>query len=391
MDIQKAQQLLKQYRDGTISDQDRAYLESWYGQLAKTAEQDPISEEDLEIHLKDVWKSLAEDKRYAKPSSFRLLAAYLSAACVLIGVIGAAYFFYVSPNDPKISDGYINDAEPGDNRAILTLQDGSQILLDKIKDESQLKLQGINIIKAEDGQLVYAPDLRLDKTGKHSEFNTVSTPRAGQFRVVLPDGTKAWLNAASSIKFPTSFQAPERLVSVTGEVYFEVAKHSIGKRRVPFKVVAGNQVVEVLGTHFNINSYQNEERIKTTLLEGSIRVSQTQDIEKGVLLRPGQQSELPILSSGTVPKSDFEVHAVDAAATVAWKDGYFRFDQVGLTELMRQLERWYDVQVVYTSPIKEYEFVGQIPRNTPLSKVLKILEMGDVHFRVEGKKIIVTD
>lgn len=393
MELSQAKKLIQKYREGTLTDQEKSLLESWYLDMAKTDREVPGAEE-LEANLDAVWESIPVTKlpKAAGTGKVRSLFGYISvAASILLLCALGAYYFYNQPKtftDSQIV--YAGDAAPGDNKAILTLADGGEIILDKEKNGELAREGNMTILKTSSGEIVYkALGTKMD--GKNLGFNTIMTPKAGQYQVKLPDGTKAWLNAASSIRFPTSFPDNERVVEIMGEVYFEVAKVTVNQKKVPFKVLAGKQLVEVLGTRFNINSYQDEGKIKTTLVEGSIKVKMAGKLEKGILLRPGQQSQLIAEGLKAAESNGFNVREVDAGAVIAWKNGFFRFDNVGLPELMRQLSRWYDVEVVYGSPIKEHEFVGQIERTARLSKVLKILEMGDVNFRVEGKKIIVTD
>ena len=394
MELSKARELIQKYKDGTLTSPEKALLESWYLDLAQT-DSAPIDAETLESHLDEVWNALpvnqtAEIKPAKALSVFWRLAA---AASVILALGVGTYYFYTHKNTAPVAEAVSPaDVAPGESKAVLTLADGAEIVLDSIVNGQLAREGNTSIVKTNAGEIVYTPS--GEKSGKDNAltYNTITTPKAGQFQVRLPDGTKVWLNAQSSVRFPTAFTGPERVVEIMGEVYFEVAKMTIGPRKVPFKVLAGNQLVEVLGTRFNINSYQDEGKIKTTLLEGSIKVRESANANGGVLLRPGQQSELTATgNTRTGSKQGFDVKTVNAGAVVAWKDGFFRFDNVGLPELMRQLARWYDMEVVYRAPAGEHEFVGQIERSAPLSKVLKILEMGDVHFRVEGKTIIVTE
>ncbi|ACT91977.1 FecR family protein [Dyadobacter fermentans] len=394
MELSKARELIQKYKDGTLTPTEKSILESWYLDLARS-ETTPIDAETLESHLDEVWNALpVHPKPEVKPGSTIPLYRRIAAAASVILVLGAgAYFFYAGQEDaaPVAEAVAPADVAPGESKAVLTLADGAEIVLDSIVNGQLAKEGNTSIVKTNPGEIMYKPS---GTTGPAAAltYNTITTPKAGQFQVRLPDGTKVWLNAESSVRFPTAFTGRERVVEIMGEVYFEVAKMTVGQRKVPFKVLAGKQMVEVLGTRFNINSYQDEGIIKTTLLEGSIQVRESGNANGGVLLRPGQQAELAAAGKArTDGKKGFDVKTVNAGAVVAWKDGYFRFDNVGLPELMRQLARWYDMDVVYRAPAGEHEFVGQIARSAPLSKVLKILEMGDVHFRVEGKTIIVTE
>lgn len=394
MDLSKARELIQKYKDGTLTPPEKAMLESWYLDLAQT-DGAPIDAETLGSHLDEVWNALPVGSKVGiKPArTMAIFWRFAAAASVILALGVGTYFFYADKNSAEVAKAVsLADVTPGESKAVLTLADGAEIVLDSIVNGQLAKEGNTTIVKTNAGEIVYTS--LGEKPGKDNKltYNTITTPKAGQFQVRLPDGTKVWLNAQSSVRFPTDFTGQERAVEIIGEVYFEVAKMTIGQRKVPFKVLAGNQLVEVLGTRFNINSYQDEGKIKTTLLEGSIKVRESAHTNGGVLLRPGQQSELAAAGKNhTGSKLAFDVKIVDAGAVVAWKDGYFRFDNVGLPELMRQLARWYDVDVVYRAPAGEHEFVGQIERSAPLSKVLKILEMGDVHFRVEGKTIIVTE
>lgn len=391
MDLTKAQELIEKYRRGTLTHQEKAWLESWYLDIGKTQPSRPMAADDLQRHLDSVWDSLPVNQP-AERSGRPLFLRIAVAASVLIFCMVGAYFIYSKNNVVgRENVAYIDDAVPGGNRAILTLADGAKIALDAMKNGELAREGNTAIIKTKAGEIVYKSGGAGHLKAGSVAFNTVVTPVAGQYQVTLPDGTKVWMNAASSIRFPTKFPEHERVVEMMGEVYFEVAKVTDGGKRIPFKVMAGDQLVEVLGTRFNINSYKDEGQIKTTLVEGSISVNVDGNKKKEVLLRPGQQSRLVTGGPAASVSSQFDVQEVNAGSVIAWKDGYFQFDHVGLPELMRQLSRWYGMQVVYNVPVKEYEFVGQIERSSRLSKVLRILEMGDVHFRIEGKKIIVTE
>ncbi len=268
-----------------------------------------------------------------------------------------------------------NDILPGTNKAILTFDDGSKVILDTSKNGNLAKQGATNILKPEKGQLVYQSN---KVTSNRPMYNTVTTPNGGQYQIVLSDGTKVWMNAASSLRFPMVFVGKERKVEMTGEVYFEVAKNA----KMPFKVITNGQEVEVLGTHFNVMAYQNEKAIKTTLLEGSVKV--TKDNHSAVL-QPGQQSKVGFTNGIFRTLND-----VSLDEELAWKNGNFQFNNTSLETIMRQLERWYDVEVQYIGKVPDEHFTGKLPRNTNLSNVLKILSMSEIQFKIEGKKIIIT-
>lgn len=265
------------------------------------------------------------------------------------------------------------DVAPGGNKAVLKLADGSEITLDSVANR-QIQL-GNATARQVNGQLNYAPSLN----GLPAGNNVLTTPRGGQFQVVLPDGTKVWLNAASSLSYPTAFTGKERLVEVSGEAYFEVARDA----DKPFRVKIGKQdsYIDVLGTHFNINAYSDEGSIRATLLEGRIRFVAAQ----AVVLSPGQQA---VLAAGM--QTPQVVNGVDTSAVMAWRNGLFNFEGQHLREVMRQLARWYNIEVVYEQEVPDVVFGGKIVRNVSLTQLLKILTDAGVHFRLEpGGKLII--
>jgi transmembrane sensor len=265
------------------------------------------------------------------------------------------------------------DRMPGGDRAILTLSDGSTILLDSAGNGVLAQQGNTSVIKKNDGQLEYNS---LDgKTGEVA-YNILKTPMGGQYKITLPDGSKVWLNAASSLKYPVVFVGAERRVEITGEAYFEIAK-DLNK---PFKVQLNNMEVEVLGTHFNVNGYSDEEAIKTTLLEGKVKVLAAKEFK---FLVPGQQAQLK--SSGNISVTN----DVSLEETVAWKDGNFQFENSDIKTVMRQLARWYEVDISYKGNINKH-FIGSISRDVKLSQVLTMLQQtGEVKFKIEGKNLIV--
>jgi transmembrane sensor len=305
---------------------------------------------------------------------------YRSAAAILV-ISLAGYLLYlvqqknVERSPIRVPEQTVtNEALPGGNKARLTLGDGSVVSLDDAGN-GQIALQGkTQITKLTNGQLVYSS---ADNEEPEVLFNVLTTPRGGQFKLTLPDGSNVWLNSASSIKYPTAFVNKERKVEVSGEVYFEIA-HNAGK---PFLANVGAMDIKVFGTHFNVNAYYDEATIKTTLLQGGVSVSKA---GIAATLKPGQQAQLG--SSGTFKLVD----EVDLDEVMAWKNGYFSFNKADLKTVMRQIARWYDVEITYEGAIPERQFVGKISRNSNASDVLKILQETKVHFRIEGKKIIVT-
>lgn len=326
---------------------------------------------DKEIPVIRMYK---KEEQRAKPSG----KTYLAIAASLFLLLSVGLFFYnhqkQQPETRPASLG-LNDAAPGGNRAILMLADGKIINLDSAKTGTLISQSGLRIIKTKDGQLIYnASPVSQDSP---ITYNTISTPRGGQYRINLPDGSAVWLNAISSLKFPVSFTGKERNVELSGEAYFEITKDT-GK---PFLVRSKQQTVEVLGTHFNINSYDDEQGVRTTLLEGSVKVISSSN-QRQVILKPGQQSQLE--------GSTFLVKEVDAEESMAWKNGFFVFNAESIPSAMRKIARWYDMEIVYEGNIGDQDLTGSVSRFQNVSEVLKMLKLtGIVHFKVEGRRITV--
>jgi len=304
-----------------------------------------------------------------------------AVAALLLLIAGKLVFTFTSrpttiktPATPPSSAVVVNDRQPGTNNATLTLADGRTITLDGAANGGLAQQGNTKVIKL-NGQIAYT------NTGAGQDttavlMNTIATARGNQYVLVLSDGSKVWLNAASSMRFPTTFRGKERRVEITGEAYFEIAKNTA----MPFKVVAGGGEIEVLGTHFNVNAYNDESSVKTTVLEGAVAVKKA---GARVTLSPGQQAGF---SEG---KETISLKEVDAGKETAWKDGYFSFDNTDIYTLMRQAARWYDVEVTFKGKVTEDGFSGRISRNMPLSKLLKVLEQYDLHFNIEGKHITI--
>jgi len=317
------------------------------------------------------------------------------AASFIIVASLAAYFILKERRHPsaettKNEITVAHDVAPGKYKARLQLGDGSIVTLDSGTNQI-IGQQGGIAVKNNNGQLVYA---KSAATGGRGEilYNTLSTAKGETYATVLSDGSKVWLNSQSSVRYPVAFDGDEREVQITGEAYFEVtpSRNKEGKKRLFLVDIAprhggsGGQV-EVLGTHFNINSYADEDAIKTTLLEGSVKVHSAGNTSE-IIIKPNEQAQID--KSNNLKK--LTGTDVDVDAEVAWRLGLFQFDNADLKAVMRQLERWYDVEVVYEGNIPKREFIGAIPRTMNLSEVLKLLEKQKVHFRIEGRKIIVS-
>jgi len=319
----------------------------------------------------------AEEKRRRKVVP---LTWFRYAAAVLLLATAAVWIWGIKTPERDtivtISDSQPIDVEPGGNRAILILADGSTIVLDS-SNIGTLAMQGnARIEKTASGEIVYRVG---GKEKGEMMMNTMSTPRGGQYRLTLPDGSKVWLNAASSITYPTAFTGNNRTVQVDGELYFEVAKDAAR----PFIVKKGATHVTVLGTHFNVNAYNDEDQVKVTLLEGSVQVS-SETSGAAALLKPGQQ--ISVYETAMLSQPAY----VNTDQVMAWKNGIFNFHKASLQEVMRQLSRWYDVEVVYEKGIPAIEFGGEMGRDLTLSQVLKGFEDMDIHFEIaSGKRLIV--
>lgn len=302
----------------------------------------------------------------------------VSAAAVLL-IAGVGIYLYKSSSlfnsqSPMVAG---HDIKAGKNTATLTLADGRKIVLSDAANGELAKEGGVSIQKTKEGKVVYTVNGGAN-VGVAPGLNTITTAVGEQYQVILPDGTVVWLNAASSLKYPSTFTGNNRKVELAGEGYFEVAK----VRKTPFIVVSKGQEVEVLGTHFNINGYPDEKATKTTLLEGAVRVS---DSNVSTLLKPGQQS---ILINGKT-----KVVQVQTEDVVAWKNGYFMFNNESLEDIMRKVARWYDVEVEYKNVSnRRITFFGTVSRHSNISQVLHMLAgTGEVKFEVEGRRIIVIE
>ncbi len=314
----------------------------------------------------------------AKNSTSSYLKYAIAASIMLIASIVLYFFLIENPDTGKLTAQHQgHEVYPGGNKAILTLADGSKISLTNAGNGALAKQAGIVITKTKDGQLVY----EISKNKAVStvvSYNTITTPAGGQYQVNLPDGSSVWLNAQSSLTYPTTFNGNNRRVILTGEAYFEIVKHPDQPFIVSTNGGGKAQEVTVLGTHFNINSYQNEGVTKTTLLKGSVKVASLYD---HINLKPGQQSILG---------DNIKVMTVDTTQTVDWKNGSFYFNDENIQSIMRKLARWYDIDVVYKADLPNIDFGGEISRTKKLSEVLKVLEITrTIHFAIEGRRVTV--
>ena len=398
------QQLLQKFADGTTTPEEHTRFNEWFEALSEAEQQEvftsyeqiinnqpdhgaisPALTERLATRIKTHEQQQQQGKLF---TIFRMAAA--AAVIILVAVVAWFTFNQRKTEKPAIATTPpAKDKAPAKQGAILTLADGTQIVLDSAAN-GQLAHQGNVVVTKQDGKLVYAANSPATDHPSLS-FNTMVTPRGRQFQLVLPDGSKVWLNAASSIHYPTAFTGRERAVEITGEAYFEITKNGQMPFKVKFSTPGGNAgEVEVLGTHFNINAYADEPAIKTTLLEGSVKISSGQPgilHPKLAILHPGQQA---VLSTGSGKSSQILVQPVDTDEVMAWKNGYFQFNATPFPSIMRQVARWYDVDIIYDGTIPEKKFTADFSRQTKLSEFLKVLEVSGIRFSTDANTLHVT-
>lgn len=366
--------LLKKYEEGHCTPEEEALIESWYNERARKNSMNPI-QEDLSDVKELIWNGIQQDIMPPKRNS-RAFIRYVTAAAIFI-IAGTATYFYVDQTKISVQNqtNLVTDIAPGGNKAYLLLSDGKRISLTGAENGTLAVHSGVTVTKTADGQLVYT--ISGGNEQDDGTYNSIETPNGGHYQVRLPDGTIVWLNAASVLKYPVSFaNNKERRVELQGEAYFEVAKDP----KKPFLVSSKGQQVEVLGTHFNINSYANETAMKTTLLEGAVKISEGKQMK---ILKPGEQA--------IVANHNLRVKMANLEEVMAWKNGYFNFQDAELENVMRQISRWYDVEVEYQGIASSERFNGAISKFKNISQVLKMLaSTGVVHFKVEGRRVIVT-
>jgi ferric-dicitrate binding protein FerR (iron transport regulator) len=374
MSKKDATDLLNRYRNGQVSEEEKALVESWYLNYTQKAADPEISDLELEANQHKILDHIMAG---IEPERKFYYWRYISVAAAVVAVIFAGGLLLKENSVPdKVSSLVIkpgnNHLPPGGNRATLILSNGSSINLTGVKNGALASEKGVVINKNADGRITYGHGKGNAESA--TVFNTVLTPRGGQYQLVLSDGTRVWLNSASSLKFPVTFTAAKREVELSGEAYFEVAHN----QHKPFQVVSNGQTVEVLGTHFNINAYQDEQATKTTLLEGSVKV-----LAHGVSskIKPGEQVQQ---KNGKLTVSE-----VDLEEAIAWKNGFFYFKDDNIKTIMRQLSRWYDVEIKYEGQIPEREFSGQMNKNIDASQLMHILSIEKIHYRLENRTIVI--
>lgn len=380
------QHLAEKWLSGTITAVEEQEFTNWYNQNQDAPLNIPsaIAGSDQEMHDRILHKIRAEIKT-ASPGKSMSISRYVLAACLVLVMASIFMYFINQESAQKSALVTQGDFPSGRNTANLTLADGSVISLDDVGNGKIVEQAGIAVVKEADGLLTY----RVKEGGKFAkeQFNTISTPLGGQYKIILPDGTKVWLNAGSSLKYPTSFQGKQRLVTLFGEGYFEVAKD----KNMPFKVKTSNQEITVLGTHFNINAYKDEPDVKTTLVEGAVKVLATDLNQTGsgvpVVLAPGEQS---VLSKN----NRLSVRSVNVAAETAWKSGVFSFQNTDIHVVLRQFSRWYNVEIEFEGEVPDVKLWGEMDRNVSATEALEMLHYFNLKYKViqdgKTKKIMIS-
>lgn len=375
------EKIINKYVAGTATAEEIKFLESYYDYLKKGENVLDQSTSSEIAELEDENYQAIQAKIERSKDKRKIIPFYrYAAAAVLLICFGIGAFYFANQKaiviSKQVAVNKVLDVKPGIDKAILTLADGSKVVLDENTADKIIEKSGLVISKTKDGQLIYTVTA-VNNNNKTVAYNTIETAKGNQYQVHLPDGTKVWLNASSSLRYPETFVGNQRKVELRGEGYFEVAKD----RAHPFivKTVSAlngiSQDVQVLGTHFNINGYMDVKMIKTTLLEGSVRVSNEKTAKT---LKPGEQSQLDA--------NNISIINADTDDEIAWKNGLFRFNNSSLTIILNQLERWYDIKIDY-STVPNKRFNGMVPRTANLSQVLKMLELtGDISFKIEENK-----
>lgn len=377
MEIKNAKEILERYRQGTCSKEEKSWVEAWHLQQLRES-QYTADPEDIKRIQGEVKNRIDADihiniKRIRRKNQILKLSA---VAASLVLVLGVSYFTMRQSGTAPVDRETLEqvDIQPGGNKAVLLSSDGSAIQLSESRNTI---LVGAKIRYADGPDL--GQDLGTTSLSGTPIIHTLQTPRTGAYNIVLADGTKVWLNAYSSLKFPSRFEGRERVVELLGEAYFEVAPN----KKQPFKVRSQEQTIEVLGTHFNISAYESEPTV-TTLLEGAVKVNRVANNSSAVL-RPGQQS--------TIKEDTRQIQLADINTehALAWKNGYFNFDNETLTSILSKIERWYDVEFIYEKTPSTKTYIGAVSRSRNLSAVLRALEAAaNVKFKRTGRKITVT-
>jgi transmembrane sensor len=377
MERPDANEILNRYLLGKCTEEEKALLESWH----LNYDLDAVENIEFKEQVKDldqVWAKLQQPAPVVKQTK---LWPKIAVAAAVTMVAGLGIFFYQQKvAAEKEQFRLATTLHPGKNDAVLTLANGEKIVLNETANGEIAQQSGISITKAADGTIIYnsniSPEM-LKSPAAELQYNTISTPRGGKYQLNLPDGTMVWLNAASELKFPVIFAVNKRSVELKGEAYFEVSKN----KNSPFHVKTISQDLEVLGTHFNVNAFAEEQETKTTLLEGSVKIvplnlNRSSNNPANIILKPGQQAVLD--------KEGLYISKADISEAMSWKNGVFQFNDTELSSIMRQASRWYDVDVVYEGGVPAVRFSGEVSRNVNAATFLEMLKYLDVKFNMES-------
>ncbi len=378
MNQNKLTELLRRYHDGSITSEEFEELEEWFHSL-NYAHPDKVQDQSEEALKHRLFASFNEKLVQQDKTKRRTLYTKISIAATLLIVLSAGLFFYqkqkVIPRTAQLKQSKSGPIIPGSSKAILTLANGKTIDLQTHKDGVLSKSDDIEIQK--NGNLLAYSSASSQGASSQPDSNILTVPRGGIFRTVLSDGTKVWMNSASSLRYPVSFSGKVREVVLSGEAYFEVAKN----KSKPFRVMVNGVEIKVLGTHFNVRGYEEDQEVSTTLLEGSVQLHTP---VKSSLLVPGERGVF------RQNNADLTISKVNTEDEVAWKEGYFVFDNLSLSHIMQNISRWYDVDVVFQGKVKDAKFGGTISRQRDIAVILKGLETtGSVRFKIEGRRVIV--
>ncbi len=378
--MKKADQLLDRYHSGKATPEEKAIVESWYLKY-KTGESDLKPEVLLEDYEKGR-KQLHQTIKY-KDKKVITIWPRAAVAASLLAFLTAIFYFFNSTKKNEEPKQLVSDKLPQVEAVTLTLGDGRQVNLDANNIGEVVKEGGLNIQQTADGQLIYTA-VDHTKSDNQNNYNTIETPVGTQYTVILPDGSKIWLSSASRLRYPTHFSGKERIVELSGEAYFEVKSvyANSSSKKIPFIVLSGNQTVEVLGTQFNISAYKDDATIKTALLEGAVKVSLKSKRNSGseVFLKPGQ------MALNKLNNSALETSNIDVDDVLAWREGYFIFNNENIRDIMKKVSRWYGFDVEYHGDMSDVEFQGNYLRTRDLSNLLKMLEMTNkVKFKILQK------
>lgn len=381
--------LAAKYLQGSATEEEVRQLMEWYHAFDENdltvivPAENENEEAATEIRMFYQLQHLIKQQPVKRRKSYYI--SRFSAAAAVLTAAAFTWLWLAQNTDkpafkPKHPSAGTSAVKPGGNKAVLTLADGSTIVLDSAQNGTLSHQAGSNVIKLATGQLAYNKTAGTDNSNNTTVYNTITTPKGGQYQIILPDGSTVWLNAASSLRFPTSFTGSSRQVYLTGEACFEIAPNA----NAPFKVNTPSTEVCVLGTLFNIMAYQDEPAVQTTLVSGRISVAPATDSAGARMLRPGQQAR---------NRTGGQINIIDSAdieEALAWKNGRFQFDAADVSTVLRQISRWYDIEIIYKGSVNGEQFTGEIPRNSSIEEVCKILKLSNIHFIMDGRTMTVT-